>query len=570
MNFNINGIDEVSYDAIVVGSGISGGWAAKELSEKGLKTLVLDRGRDYRHVTDYDTTTKAPWELKYREAVSNAVKAKNPVQIRTGYTKNEGHGNSFVNDDEHPFLEDRRFDWIRSYQKGGRSILWGRQSYRHGPLDFEANAKEGIATPWPVSYDDIKPWYEYVEKFAGISGQALGLPQLPDSIFQPPFELNAAELHVKRAIDTKWKDVRTMTIGRVAHLTAPTEEQLKLGRGQCQSRNLCMRGCPYGAYFSSQAATLPAATKSGNMTFMPFSGATELIWDSKKGKVTGVRTLDDRTGERKEYFAKVIFLCASALPSAQILMKTAKNGIEIDQSGELGHNVMDHHFHIGALGEIPGYEDLVEYGRRPNGIYVPRYRNFTQKGSSDYLRGFGYQGGAHRKGYSRGVAEDGFGAKYKAEMMQPGGWEMNFLGFGECLPYHSNRVYLHKDKVDQRGEPMLVADCDWGDNELKMRKDMMNDAAEMLEASGAKNIRTYDDGSGFGNGIHEMGTARMGTDRKNSVCDKNNALWSSPNVFLTDGAFMTSAACVNPSLTYMAFTARAANFAAEKLKKGEF
>lgn len=568
MNFNINNNEQNSYDAIVVGSGISGGWAAKELTEKGLKVLVLERGRDIPHVTGYENAMKNPWDFPHRGAVTNEIRENQGVQNRTGYTTNEEHHKMFVSDKEHPYLEDNRFDWMRGYHTGGRSIMWGKQSYRFSETDFLANEKEGIATPWPVKYDEIKDWYSYAERFAGISGSKEGLPQLPDGEFQPPMDMTIVEKAAKKAIEAKWA-TRKMIIGRAAHLTQPTEEQTKLGRGACQYRNMCMRGCPFGAYFSSQAATLMAASRTGNMTLRPWSTVTSLIYDDKKRIARGVNVIDEQTGKTHEFFAKIIFLNASAIGSTAILMstKTASMPNGLDESGELGHNLIDHHFQAGANGDMPGFEDYYTFGRRPNGIYVPRYRNFGETGNG-YLRGFGYQGGGGRSGWGRGHGMDGFGGAFKDALTKPGGWSMGLMGFAETLPYHTNRMYFHATQKDKWGQPLIVFDAKPGDNEKNMRKDMMNDAAEMLEASGAKNVRTYDNGINLGLGIHEMGTARMGTSAKNSVLNKWNQVWASPNVFCTDGAFMTSASCVNPSLTYMAFTARAADYAVEQLKKG--
>ncbi|MBV6441599.1 MAG: Fructose dehydrogenase large subunit [Saprospiraceae bacterium] len=563
-----NNINEPNtYDAIVVGSGISGGWAAKELCEKGMKTLVLERGRDFQHVTDYKTAYLAPWEFPHLKRSTRQMRREQSVQMRTGYTVSEAHGYLFVKDTEHPYIEHKRFDWMRGYQKGGRSITWGKQSYRLSPMDFEANAKEGIGTPWPVSYDDIAPWYSYAERFAGISGSKEGLPQLPDGDFQPPMALNAVELEAKKAIETKWKG-RKLIIGRAAHLTEPTEEQINLGRGQCQYRNLCMRGCPFGAYFSSQAATLPAAARTGNMTLRPHSIVHSIILDDDKGRAKGVRVIDENTGQAIEFFARVIFLCASALPSTAILMRSTskRNPNGMDESGALGHYLMDHHLGVGANGVFEGHLDKTTFGRRPNGIYIPRYRNLHEPGTGGYLRGFGYQGGASRQGWSRNI--EGFGVEFKKQFTSFGAWEMGMGGFGECLPYYENKVELSKTRTDRWGLPLLEFDAEFKDNEKKMRIDMMNDAAEMLEAAGMKDISTHNSEPVIGLGIHEMGTARMGTSSKNSVLNKWNQVWGTPNVFCTDGAFMTSAGCQNPSLTYMAFTARAANYAVEELKKG--
>lgn len=568
MNLNIKAQQENTYDAIVVGTGISGGWAAKELSEKGLKTLVLERGRDVRHGVDYPTSTKDPWEFPNGNKLT-AEEAKNyPLQLR-GYDVKPSDKHWWVNDLDHPYSEKKRFDWIRGYHVGGRSLMWGRQSYRLSEMDFSANAKDGIAVDWPIRYNDLKPWYDYVESYIGVSGQNLGLPQLPDGKFLPPMDLNCLENVLKDSISNNFPS-RVLTIGRVAHITAPLENNPS-GRGTCQYRNLCVRGCPYGAYFSSNACTLPAGEKSGNMTLRPNSVVYEIIYDEAKGKATGVKVLDSETGEQTEYYARIIFLNASTLGSAFIMMNSKSNRFPNgfgNDSGELGHNLMDHHFRVGANGEGNGLglDDQYYSGRRANGFYIPRYRN-VGKDKRDYIRGFGYQGSASREGWSRGVKEMAIGPELKGLLTTPGKWTMGMTGFGECLPYHENQVTINTDVKDVHGLPTLTFDCEFKENEMKMRKDMGNDAAEMLESAGLKNVSIFDNTVGPGNGIHEMGTARMGRDPKTSVLNKWNQVHACKNVFITDGSFMTSAACQNPSLTYMAFTARAADYAVQEMKK---
>lgn len=567
VNLNTDAEKKLTYDAIVVGTGISGGWAAKELCELGLKTLVLERGRMVEH-PNYPTATLDPWELPYGDRPTQDDLRKQGVQNRTGYTIKQSSKHWFVNDLENPYLEKegKRFDWMRGYHVGGRSIMWGRQSYRWSDLDFEANLRDGIAIDWPVRYKDIAPWYDYVETFAGISGQAEGLPQLPDGKFLPPMELNCLEQHLRDSMKKNFN--RVLTIGRTAHLTAPVAHSPQ--RGTCQYRNMCIRGCPYGAYFSSNSATLPAAAKTGNMTLRPDAIVYEVIYDEKKGKATGVKVLDANTGEQIEFYARIIFLCASTMGSTFILLNSVSNrfpnGLGND-SGELGCNIMDHHLGVGASGEYDGFADKYYQGRRANGFYIPRYQNIG-KDKRDFLRGYGYQGGAGREGWSRFVAELAIGKQLKEEVTQPGPWRLGMTGFGEVLPYHDNRVTINRDKKDKYGLPVLEFDTEFKENEYRMRKHMMNDAAEMLEAAGFKNIVTYDNPGGLGLGIHEMGTARMGNDPKTSVLNKFNQVHACKNVFVTDGSFMTSAACVNPSLTYMAFTARAAHYAVEEMKRG--
>lgn len=566
MNLNIDAQKENTYDAIVVGTGISGGWAAKELTEKGLKTLVLERGRAVKHKVDYPTMLKNPWELPNGNRLSDEELKFYPVQSRT-YWVNQANKHWWVKDTENPYTEVKPFDWIRGYHEGGRSIMWGKQTYRLSDVDFEANAKEGIAVDWPIRYKDLAPWYDYVESYIGVSGRAEGLPHLPDGKFLPPMELNCVEEVFRDKLAEKFN--RKLTIGRVAHLTAPLPHDPS--RGVCQSRNLCDRGCPFGAYFSSNASTLPAAMKTGNMTLRPNSIVHSVIYDEKKGKAVGVKVLDAETKEEIDFFAKVIFLNASTLGSTFILLNSISNRFPNglgNGSGELGHNLMDHQYRTGAEAEVEGFEDSYYIGRRPNGIYIPRFRNIGDDKRTDYLRGFGYQGSASRLSWERGVAELSFGEDLKKTLEEPGGWKIGITGFGECLPYHTNQVSINSDKKDIYGLPTLNIDAEWGANEKAMRKDMMNSAAEMLEGAGFKNVTTYDAPNNIGLGIHEMGTARMGKDLKTSVLNKWNQVHEAKNVFVTDGAAMTSSACQNPSLTYMALTARAVDYAVGELKKG--
>lgn len=551
------------FDAIVVGSGISGGWAAKELTEKGLKTILLERGRDVKHVTGYTNATKGPWEFPHRGGRTQKMIEDYPV-LKRDYPLNETNLEFWTNEKDCPYTETKRFDWYRGYQVGGRSLMWGRQSYRHSPMDFEANAKEGIAVDWPIRYNEVAPWYDYVERFAGISGNKDGLPQLPDGQFLPPMEMNCVEKDVAARIKEHYKGSRLMTIGRVANLTVAHQ-----GRTACQYRNKCWLGCPFGGYFSTQSSTLPAAMKTGNLTLRPFSIVTRVLYDKDTKKATGVEVIDAETNQTYEYKAKVVFLCASAFNSTWVLFNSATDiwpeGLG-SSSGELGHNAMDHHFRCGAGGTVEGYEDKYYFGRRANGIYIPRFRNVGND-KRDYLRGFGYQGGASRQGWRRDVAEMSIGGDFKDALTEPGQWSIGAGAFGEILPYHDNLIRLNKSVKDKWGLPVLDMSMEIKENEKKMRKDMMEDAKEMLEAAGVKNVRTYDNDYAMGMGIHEMGTARMGRDPKTSVLNGNNQVWDAKNVFVTDGACMTSASCVNPSLTYMALTARAVDFAVKELKK---
>jgi len=566
MYFNSNGAKEQTYDAIVIGSGISGGWAAKELCEKGLKTLVLERGRMVKH-GDYPTAMKENCELPNRNRMTPKEMEDYKIQERTGYTVTPATVHWWPKDTENPYTEKKPFDWIRAYHVGGRSLLWGRQSYRMGDLDFEANLKDGIAVDWPVRYKDIQPWYDYVEKYIGVSGQNEGLFQLPDGVFQPPFEYNCLEKSVKKRV----KEVlgRDIIMGRTAHITV---EGGWKGRGTCQTRNRCMRGCPYGAYFSSNASTLPAAEATGNMTIRPFSIVTDIILNDDATRAKGVRIRDAETLETHEYFAKVIFICASTFGSTQILLNSTSerfpDGLGND-SGELGCNVMDHHFLVGAYGTSDDFKDQTTKGRRPTGIYIPRFRNIDEKSKMpNFIRGYGFQGGAGRQGWWRYIPEAQFGTEFKAALSQSGNWTFGITAFGESLPYHENRIYINRELKDKYDLPTLTMDVEWKTNEWEMRKDMKETAVEILEAGGLRNVNAYEDSSNPGLAIHEMGTARMGHDPKTSVLNKWNQIHSVPNIFVTDGSFMTSASCVNPSLTYMAFTARAANHAVEELKKG--
>jgi choline dehydrogenase-like flavoprotein len=552
-----------TFDAIVVGSGISGGWAAKELTERGLRVLMLERGKNVEHIKDYGNALKTPWEYPHRGGRTLAMEEAYPV-LKRDYPLNEKNLDWWASDEDSPYTEIKRFDWYRGYHVGGRSLLWGRQSYRLGDLDFEANAREGIAVDWPIRYNDLAPWYDHVERYAGISGSREGLAQLPDGQFQPAMPLNCVEEIVAGRVVSTFPGRRIIP-GRVANLT-----QNLPGRGACQYRNACWLGCPFGAYFSTQSSTLPPARATGRLTLRTFAIVTDLVYDRDRKRARSVRVLDAMTGQTTEYSARVIFLCASALNSTWLLMRSATDvwpGGLGSSSGELGHNLMDHHFRCGANGDFAGHEDHYVYGRRPTGFYIPRFRNLAGE-KRDYLRGFGYQGSASRQGWERAVAELGVGGAFKDAMAQPGPWRIGATAFGEMLPNHANRITLDTTRTDKWGLPVLAIDCATGENERLMRRDMMNDLAEMLEAAGATKVQVYDNDYAPGMGIHEMGTARMGRDAKTSVLNGRNQVWECPNVFVTDGACMTSSACQNPSLTYMALTARAAAFAVEELKRG--
>ncbi|HEY4110285.1 GMC family oxidoreductase [Puia sp.] len=553
-----------TYDAIVIGSGISGGWAAKELTQKGLKVIMLERGRHIEHVKDYPSANKEAWDFPHRGKATEQMKADYPV-LKRDYPLNEWNLDFWCKDSESPYTETKRFDWFRGYHTGGRSLMWGRQSYRWSDFDYEANKREGIAIDWPVRYHEIEPWYTYVEKWAGISGSKENIAHLPDSHFLPAYDMTCVEKDVSARLKDHYKGMRHMIIGRVANITVPHE-----GRPGCQFRNKCWLGCPFGGYFSTQSSTLPAAQATGNLTLRPWSIVTKILYDKDTKKATGVEVLDAETNKTYEYKAKIVFLNASTLNSAWILMNSATDiwpdGLG-SSSGELGHNLMDHHLGVGASGHVEGYEDKYYFGRRANGIYIPRFRNINGD-KRDYLRGFGYQGGGGREGYNHQIAEYSIGKEYKEALTEPGSWTMNIGGFGEILPYHENKVTLDKTKKDKWGLNVLNIDCELKENELKMRKDMEADAVEMLEACGVKNVKSRSDNPYPGRGIHEMGTARMGRDPKTSVLNSWNQLWDAKNVYVTDGSFMVSANCVNPSLSYMAFTARAVDHAVSELKKG--
>jgi len=568
MNLNLKADKAHTFDAIVVGSGMTGGMAAKELTERGLQVLMIERGREVKHIEDYDTAMKGPWEFDHRGKVSIQSAEEYWANSRFGSLANEETAEFFTDDKKNPYIEKRPFDWIRAYHTGGKSMHWGRQSYRMNKKDFEANAKEGIAIDWPIRYEDLEPWYAHVEKFVGISGQAEGWEVLPDGHYLPAMPMSAPELYFK---DTMMKKLnRPVTVGRVANLTKPQPWHTELGRASCQYRSKCSRGCPYGGYYSSLSGSIPAARKTQKLTVLHDTIASEIIYDEKTKKAKGVRVINQNTMAVEEFFAKIIFLNTGSMNTAALLLNSKSSRFPTglgNDSDQVGRNIMDHHLGVGANATVDGFENDYIFGQRPNALYIPRFRNWgTDK--KDFLRGYGYQGGASKSDWKRGITMDGFGASFKEDMTRPGTWTMGFGGFGEILPDPSNRMFLDKDKKDKWGIPMIVFDAAFGENELAMRKDMMASAVEMLDAAGFKNV------SGFnrtdthpGLGIHDMGTARMGKDPKTSVLNKFNQIHDCKNVFVTDGASMVSSSCVNPSITYMAMTARAANHAVEELKK---
>ncbi len=558
---NSKGIQEHTYDAIVIGSGMSGGWAAKELCEKGLKTLVLERGRHIEHIKDYPTATKAPWEFPHRNILTEALKKENPI-VSQCYAFGEATQHFFVKDNEHPYIQEKPFAWIRGYHTGGKSLMWARWTQRWSDLDFEANGKQGIGVDWPIRYKDIAPWYSYVEKFVGISGTRDGIPHLPDGEFLPPMEMNAVEKHFKSSVESSYPG-RHVIISRTANLTKGLN-----GRGPCQYRDMCVRGCPFAGYFSSVSATLPAANATGNMTLRPFSVVHSLIYDESKKRVSGVRVVDANTHQMTEYYAKIVFLNAGTINSTLVLLNSTSSSFPngLGNNDVLGHYLMDHNYRGHAGGTYEGLQDHYYYGRRPAGIYVPRFRNVGSDVQKNFLRGYALAAGGNRG--SGAATSETIGAGFKESLTEPGPWSIWITGMGECLPDKENKVSLSKDKKDAWGMPLLKIDCEYKANELSMLKDILPTSAEMLENAGFKNVYAYDDNSAPGLGIHEMGTARMGRDPKTSVLNGNNQLWDAPNVFVTDGACMASTACQNPSLTYMALTARAADFAVSELKKG--
>lgn len=552
-----------TFDAIVIGSGISGGWAAKELCERGLKTLVLERGKHIEHIEDYHTAHKEAWDLPLHGEMSATFRENNPVLSRC-YAVNQATAHHFVKDNEHPYIQSKPFDWIRGYQVGGKSLMWARWVQRWSDHDFESNLKNGVGIDWPIRYKDIAPWYSHVEKFSGISGNKDGLPQIPDGEFLPPMEMNAVEQHFKRKIEKAFPH-RNLIISRTANLS-----QAHMGRGPCMYRSRCARGCPFTGYFSSNGVTLPAAAATGNLALRPNSVVHSIIYDDDKNKAVGVRVIDSETLKITEYFSKILFINAGTLNTTLILLNSKSrrhpNGLGND-SGVLGHYLMDHNYRARASAEFEGMKDKYYYGRRPTGTYIPRFRNIFEDQQDSYIGGFSYSVGAYRDVGNVSPGDPPLGEVFKRRMTEVGPWRIHMTGMGEFLPRFENKVQLSKDKTDRWGMPLLDIDCDYSDNENNMTKDIQNSAAEMLDRAGFTNITTTDTEQAPGLAIHEMGTARMGRDPKTSVLNAHNQVHGAPNVFVTDGACMTSTACQNPSLTYMALTARAANFAADQIKK---
>ncbi|GAB3761660.1 GMC oxidoreductase [Spirosoma pomorum] len=565
--FNIDAQAQNTYDAIVIGSGISGGWSAKELTGKGLRTLVLERGRDVRHITDYPTTMTQPWEFEHRGQLTREMKDANPIISRC-YAFYEGTHQFFVKDAEHPYVQEKPFDWIRGYQVGGKSLMWARQTQRWSDFDFDGPARDGFAVDWPIRYADLAPWYSYVERFAGITGNKDGLPNLPDGEFLPPHEWNCVEKHFQKEMSKRYKD-RHVIMGRAAHITQPQPIHTQQGRAQCQHRTICERGCPFGGYFSSNSSTIPWAAKTGKLTLRPNSVVHSIIYDEQKGKATGVRIIDTETKQMKEYYARIIFLNAAALNSNLVLLNSTShrfpNGLGND-SGTLGKYVAFHNYRAGISAEFDGNLDSTTDGRRPNSPYIPRFRNL-HKQETDFLRGYAAGFSANR---SSRTNQEGFGADLKHNLLHPtlGGWNVGSHMMGETIPKESNYVALDSSLKDPFGIPQLKISIAYDDNDEKMVKDYQEQMTEMFSAAGFTNIRLRDDHRNPGLDIHEMGGVRMGKDPKTSMLNKWNQLHAVKNVFVTDGASMTSTSTQNPSLTYMAMSARSADYAVKAMKKG--
>ena len=557
-----------SFDAIVIGSGMSGGWSAKELCEKGLKTLLLERGRDVVHLKDYPTTNMMPWEFKHRGKIPYEIDKENPVISRC-YAFREDAMHFFVKDKEHPYIQDKPFDWIRGYQVGGKSIMWARQTQRWSNFDFEGPARDGFAVDWPIRYDDLAPWYSYVEKFAGISGNKDGLDVLPDGEFLPSWELNCVENYFKDIVSKNYKN-RHVIFGRCAHLSEPQPIHIEQGRGQCQSRNLCQRGCPFGGYFNANSTTIPWAAKTGNLTLKTDSVVHSIIFDEAKNKVTGVRVIDTKTKAATEYFADVIFLNAGAINTNLILLNSVSKRFPMglgNDSGLLGKYFAFHNYRARISGVCEDFKEFETSGGRPSGAYIPRFRN-VYKQETDFLRGYAAGFSSGRGSWAK---PDGFGEELKNNLAKRelGPWYVGSHMMGETIPKETNTLSLDADKKDDWGVPLIKFNVSYDDNDEKMVKDYLDQMTEMFTKAGFKNINTSDSKQAPGLDIHEMGGVRMGKDAKTSLLNNWNQLHACPNVFVSDGACMTSTSTQNPSLTYMALAARAANHAVELLKKGE-
>ncbi|MHB0755067.1 GMC oxidoreductase [Polaribacter sp. M15] len=545
-----------TFDAIVVGSGISGGWAAKELTEGGLKTLVLERGAD----KEFKTSSNDPWDFKYRNHLTKEELKERPIQSSHC---DAGNKDFYVKDSEHPYIQEKPFKWIRGYQVGGRSLTWGRLSYRLGNIDFEANKKDGYGIDWPIRYADLEKWYDYVEEYVGVSGSLEGLEHVPDGVFLPPIPMNAVEKHLKESISKQYSD-RVIINGRVANLT-----EYKKGRGRCMYRNLCSRGCPYSGYFNSNTSTLVDANNTGKLTLRANSIVKEVLYDKNTAKAVGVTIIDAVTKKEMNYYARIIFLNASTIGTASILLnsvsETFPNGLG-NSSLQIGHNLMDHIVNEGTYGTFNGLLDKYYKGRSPGTIYIPRFQNLgNDTQTNDFVRGYGIQGKGERENW-QSKPTTGFGAELKAQLETPGKWKISLGGRGEVLPYYENKISLDKNNVDQWGLPLVKVHFEYGANEKAMMEHMTKASEEMLKKAGFENVGSYRTSPDPGSAVHEMGTARMGNDPKTSVLNKYNQMHDVKNVFITDGSCMTSSACQNPSLTYMALTARACKYAIEQFK----
>jgi len=560
-------IKDRTFEVIVIGSGMSGGWVAKEFCEKGFKTLVLERGRDVKHIKDYPTTNKLPWEFEHRGAMPIETTKANPVVSRC-YAFGEATEQFFVKDNEHPYVQEKPFDWIRGYQVGGKSLLWARQTQRWSNYDFEGPARDGFAVDWPIRYQDIAPWYSYVEKFAGIAGDKDGIPHLPDGEFLPGFPLNCVEKYFKEVVEKHFKG-RNVISGRCAHLSQPQQTHFEQGRAKCRNRTVCERGCPFGGYFSANASTIPWAAKTGKLTLRPDSIVQSIIYDEGKGKATGVVVIDRFSKNTIEYYSNVIFVNAGALNTNLVLLNSRSNRFPNgfgNDNGLLGKHVAFHIYRARISGEYEGFGEFTTDGRRPTGGYMPRFRN-VYKQETDFLRGYAAGFSANRMMETN---TEGFGMSLKQNLLNPklGPWKVNSHMMGETIPKETNYVTLDETKKDEWGMPLLKISIGYDDNDEKMIKDFLTQATEMLETGGVKNINVSDNHQAPGLDIHEMGGCRMGKDPRHSMLNEFNALHHCKNVFVTDGACMTSTSTQNPSLTYMAFSARAANYAIEEMKKG--